>query len=50
MGIVEKIRDEIERRMVDNLNTEEAIHTGIFGAKAVEDNDLLAFIDGLKEE
>ena len=50
MNIKETIRAEIERRMDDNLKAEEASKTNIFGVKAVEDNDILSFIDSLPDD
>ena len=47
---IDKLKAEIEARFNDNLETEEKIGTGIFGAAAKEDYDILALIERMEDE
>jgi hypothetical protein len=47
---IEKLKAEIEARFNDNLEAEEKIGAGIFGAAAKEDYDILALIERMEEE
>lgn len=47
---IEKLKAEIEARFNDNIETEKKIGTGIFGAAAKEDYDILALIERMGGE
>ncbi len=44
------LRQDIERRMNDNLKAEEKYDNGLFGSAAKEDYDILARLDSLQQE